>query len=67
MAGFGTRVMPCPLEAREAALAVLYRRMPAALRDRLIAGVLDEADRGEVDLSGLWVAARRRVGSPACS
>jgi mycothiol synthase len=56
MGGFGTRVIPCPVEAREAALAVLYRRIPAALRSRLIAGVLEEASRGEVDLSGLWVA-----------
>ncbi len=61
MAGFGARVIPCPVEAREAALAVLYRRIPAALRDRLIAGVLEEASRGEVDLSGLWVA-RARAG-----
>jgi len=39
----------------------LYRRVPAALRDRLIAEVLDEAERGEIDLSGLWVA-RERTG-----
>ena len=43
----------------EAALAVLYRRMPWTLRDRLIAGVLEEASRGEVDLSGLGSPARR--------
>ncbi len=61
MAGFGPRVMLCPVEARGAALAVLYRRIPAALRDRLVAGVLEEASRGEVDLSGLWVA-RARAG-----
>ncbi|MGP0062037.1 MAG: GNAT family N-acetyltransferase [Isosphaeraceae bacterium] len=61
MASFVPRVMPCPVEAREAALEVLYRRIPAALRDRLIAGVLDEANRGELDLSGLWVA-RARAG-----
>ena len=59
MAGFGPQVMPCPEEARGAALAVLYRRVPSSLRDPLIAGVLDEASRGEIDLSGLWVA---RVG-----
>ena len=53
---FGARVMPCPVEERGAALTVLYRRMPEPLRDQLIAGVLDEASRGEVDLSGLWVA-----------
>jgi len=39
----------------------LYRRVPAALRDRLIVEVLDEAQRGEIDLSGLWVA-RERTG-----
>jgi ribosomal protein S18 acetylase RimI-like enzyme len=61
MAGCGPRVMPCPVEARGAALEVLYRRVPAVLRDRLIADVLDEARRGEVDLSGLWVA-RDRAG-----
>ena len=43
MAGFGPQVVRCPLEARGAALEVLYRRVPAALRDRLIVEVLDEA------------------------
>ncbi|HZW31075.1 MAG TPA: GNAT family N-acetyltransferase [Isosphaeraceae bacterium] len=61
MAGFGPRVMLCPEPARGAALEVLYRRVPSVLRDRLIADVLDEARRGEVDLSGLWVA-RDRAG-----
>jgi ribosomal protein S18 acetylase RimI-like enzyme len=56
MPGFGLRVIMCPPKAREDALEVLYRRVPLALRDRLIAEVLDEAERGEVDLSGLWVA-----------
>ncbi len=60
MREFGPRVMPCPEEARGSALAVLYRRVPSSLRDPLIAGVLDEASRGEVNLSGLWVA---RAGS----
>ena len=59
MAGFGPRVVPCPPEARGAALEVLYRRVPAVLRDRLIVDVLDEAQRGEIDLSGLWVAQER--------
>ncbi len=35
--------------------------MPEALRDRLIVEVQDEATRGEIDLSGLWVA-RERAG-----
>ncbi len=61
MAGFGIQVVPCPPEARGAALEVLYRRVPIALRDRLIAEVLDEAQRGEIDLSGLWVV-RARTG-----
>jgi mycothiol synthase len=61
MAGFGPQVMPCPLESRGAALEVLYRRVPAALRDRLIVEVLGEARRGEIDLSGLWVT-RERMG-----
>jgi mycothiol synthase len=53
---FGAHVMPCPVEARPAALEVLYRRMPSALRGHLIAEVLEDARRGELDLSGLWVA-----------
>jgi ribosomal protein S18 acetylase RimI-like enzyme len=61
MAGFGPQVVPCPQEARGAALEVLYRRVPAALRDRLIVEVLAEARRGEIDLSGLWVV-RERAG-----
>ena len=61
MAGFGPQVMPCPPEARAAALQVLYRQVPPALRDRLIVEVLEEEARGEIDLSGLWVA-RERAG-----
>jgi ribosomal protein S18 acetylase RimI-like enzyme len=59
MAGFGPQIVPCPPEARAAALEVLYRRVPEALRYRLIVEVLDEARRGEIDLSGLWVARER--------
>ena len=47
---------PCPPEAREAALQVLYQRIPDSLRSRLVAEVLQEASCGQVDLSGLWVA-----------
>jgi len=61
MAGFDSQITPCPPEAREAALEVLYRRVPEAVRYRLIVEVLDEAKRGEIDLSGLWVA-RERAG-----
>jgi mycothiol synthase len=53
---FGARVMLCPEESRPAALEVLYRRMPRSLRGHLIAEVLADARRGELDLSGLWVA-----------
>ncbi len=52
----GARVMPCPPELRPAALEVLYRRMPATLRGHLIAEVLADAQAGDLDLSGLWVA-----------
>jgi mycothiol synthase len=61
MAGFGPQILPCPPEARPAALEVLYRRVPEALRYRLIVEVQDEAARGEIDLSGLWIA-RERAG-----
>jgi mycothiol synthase len=59
MAGFGPQIAPCPPEARAAALEVLYRRVPDTLRYRLITEVLNEATRGEIDLSGLWVAHER--------
>jgi ribosomal protein S18 acetylase RimI-like enzyme len=59
MVGRGPEVAPCPPGERAAALAVLYRRVPGALRPRLIADGLGEAGRGQVDLSGLWVARRR--------
>jgi mycothiol synthase len=61
MAGIGPSIMPCPPENRSAALEVLYRRVPEILRCRLIVEVQDEAARGEIDLSGLWVA-RERAG-----
>lgn len=59
MTRFGPEIMLCPPEARRAALEVLYRRVPEGLRDRLIDEVLDEAMRGDIDLSGLWVACTR--------
>jgi ribosomal protein S18 acetylase RimI-like enzyme len=52
----GAQLMPCPAEAYPEALEVLYRRMPSSLRGHLIAEVLEDARRGELDLSGLWVA-----------
>lgn len=58
-------VLSCPPEERESALAVLYQRMPGALRPRLIADVLEDARQGIIDLSGLWIARRngRIVGA----
>ena len=60
MTGWTLEVEPCPFVDRPAALEVLYRRVPEALRPRLIADALMEADQGMIDLSGLWVARRRR-------
>jgi ribosomal protein S18 acetylase RimI-like enzyme len=59
MPGASTEVLPCPESERGVALGILYRRVPGTLRPRLIADALVEADRGLVDLSGLWIARRR--------
>ncbi len=53
---FGAEILLCPVEARAEALEVLYRRMPRAFRKHLVAEVLADERRGEVDLAGLWVA-----------
>jgi mycothiol synthase len=53
-------VMKCPEHKRGEALELLYRKVPSALRERLIVQMLAENERGELDLSGLWVAATRR-------
>ena len=59
MTGWTPQVALClPTERREA-LEILYRRAPGALRPRLVADALDEAERGQIDLSGLWVARRK--------
>lgn len=58
-AGAGLQAEICAPELRGPALEVLYRRVPASLRERLIVEVLSEAQRGEIDLSGLWVVRRR--------
>jgi mycothiol synthase len=65
MSGLTLQVQPCPPGDREAALEVLYRRVPGSLRPRLIADALTESARGLVDLSGLWIARRhgRIVGA----
>jgi mycothiol synthase len=62
MTGWSPRVEPCPPAAREAALHVLYQRVPDSLRSRLVVEVLQEASCGQVDLSGLWVAWDRSLG-----
>jgi mycothiol synthase len=65
MSGLTPHVQRCPPGDRVAALEVLYRRVPTALRPRLIADALAESKRGLIDLSGLWVARRygRIVGA----
>ena len=55
------RILACPPRARAEALELLYRRVPKALRPYLIAEVLDEAERGLIDFSGLWIAVRGRT------
>jgi ribosomal protein S18 acetylase RimI-like enzyme len=55
----GLEVGPCSAELRPEALAMLYRRAPAAVRSQLIRDALADADRGAFDLRGLWVARRR--------
>lgn len=59
MTGRATEVVPCPPGGRREALAVLYRRVPSSLRPRLIEDAIGEAERGVIDLSGLWMARRR--------
>ncbi len=54
-----SEVVPCPPEQTGAALAALYRRVADGLRGQLVAEALADAARGELDLSGLWVARRR--------
>ena len=52
-------ISPCPPELRADALGMLYRRVPEAIRPRLIAEALAESEAGRVELGGLWVARRR--------
>ncbi|WP_435008780.1 GNAT family N-acetyltransferase [Tundrisphaera lichenicola] len=59
MSGANRLISPCPPDWRREALEVLYRRVPATLRPRLILDALAEAEAGRIDLSGLWVARRR--------
>jgi mycothiol synthase len=59
MPGSTPEILPCPPVERAAALGVLYRRVHATLRPRLIVDALAEAEQGLIDLSGLWIARRR--------
>ena len=49
-------MIKCPDTLKGDALELLYRRVPPGLREPLIVRVLAEAERGETDLSGLWIA-----------
>jgi len=60
MIGSNIQIVACPPDERIKALETLYQTLPAGLRGELIVSVLDDARRGRVDLSGLWVA--RRTG-----
>jgi mycothiol synthase len=59
MPGLHDEIRPCPVGHRAEALEVLFRRTEPALRPRLVIEALDDAARGQLDLSGLWVAWRR--------
>jgi mycothiol synthase len=52
----GAQIEVCRSDLRPAALALLYSRVPVALRRELVAQALAQANRGDVDLSGLWIA-----------
>jgi mycothiol synthase len=54
-----SQISRCQESVFAGALALLYRDVPTPLRDRLIQRVQEEAARGEIDLSGLWVAQTR--------
>ena len=51
-------VLRCSEPERQAALDVLFRRAPLAVRSELVADALSQAHRGEIDLTGLWIARR---------
>ena len=59
--GFYSSDDTLPSDTRTAALEVLYQRVPEPLRYRLIVEVQAETARGDIDLSGLWIA-RGRAG-----
>lgn len=53
-------IAACPSAVWPEALAVLYRRVPRALRPSLIVQAQCEARNGQLDLSDLWIARRRQ-------
>lgn len=50
----------CPPEEKAEALAVLYHRLSATTRANMIVELLRQEACGQLDLSGLWIAARKR-------
>lgn len=56
----GVVIAPCPPEDRVEGLEVLYRAFSAATRVGMIVELLRQEEGGAIDLSGLWVALRRR-------
>jgi len=58
----GLQILPCPPEDRKPALEVLYQHLPGSLRACMIDELLHDGQGGVVDLSGLWIARRRRWG-----
>ena len=61
----GVAIAPCSAAERPDVLTMLYRRWPASLRPGMVAEILRQADRGELDLGGLYAARRggRLVGA----
>lgn len=59
------RIEPCPLDRREAALQILYRRAETRLRPTLIREATVEFAGGELDPAGFWIAQRdgRLIGA----
>lgn len=56
----GLEMAPCDQESWHEALEILYQRTPRDARHRLMADILAQGELGVLDLSGLWIARRRR-------
>ncbi|CAN5691780.1 hypothetical protein BH23PLA1_BH23PLA1_32360 [soil metagenome] len=59
MSRSSVEIARCPAPERASALDLLYRHTASVIRSKVLADLLQEADRGELDLSGLWIARRR--------